>query len=98
MNTGKLIRQGKYWKIESKGFKQPMSIFGDFGFTDDMINQEIEFDNSGGTVKKVTFNGIDFTNKGSSQSKQTAFQTDYSGNKKNDQTFENTPNMNPKFK
>lgn len=94
MKNGKLILEGKNWKIASPDFKQPMSIAGNFGFTDDMANQNIEFDNSGGAVKKIRFNGKNYTPKiGYSQPKGNVNQKDYSENKKNDQTYQNSTIM-----
>lgn len=55
MKKGILIKDGKSWKISSPAFKQPMTIGGDFGLTNDMENQEIEFDNSGGALKLIRF-------------------------------------------
>lgn len=63
MKKGKLIKEGKNWKIASPDFKQPMSIAGDFGFTDDMANQEIEFDNSGGPIALIKFEGKSYSKK-----------------------------------
>jgi hypothetical protein len=61
MNKGKLIKEGRNWKIQAPTFKQPMSIQGDFGLTDEMANQEVEFDNSKGPITKIRFNNKDFS-------------------------------------
>lgn len=61
MKTGKLIKEGKNWKISSPDFKQPMSISGDYGLTDNMENQEVKFDNSGGSLKMIVLNNKTYT-------------------------------------
>ncbi len=61
MKKGTLIKEGKSWKIASSDFKQPMTIAGNFGLTDEMNNQDIEFDNSGGALKVIRFKNKDYT-------------------------------------
>ncbi len=61
MKKGTLIKEGKSWKIASSDFKQPMTIAGYFGLTDEMNNQDIEFDNSGGALKVIRFKNKDYT-------------------------------------
>jgi CRISPR-associated protein (TIGR03986 family) len=61
MKTGKLIKEGKFWKISAEGFANPMPIFGDFGLQESMNGVEIEFDNTGGAVKLIRHEGKDYT-------------------------------------
>lgn len=58
MKTAKLIKDGKGWKLEGD---KTLTVQGDFGFTDDMNGQDVQFDNTGGPVKFIRFNGKDYT-------------------------------------
>lgn len=58
MKTAKLVKKGKGWRLEGE---KPMSVPGDFGLTDDMEGQEVEFDNTGGPVKLIRYQGKDYT-------------------------------------
>ncbi len=57
MKQGKLVKQGKFWKIESADMKNPITVPGDFGLTDDMNGKDVTFDNTGGPVKAIIFEG-----------------------------------------
>jgi CRISPR-associated protein (TIGR03986 family) len=80
MKTGKLIKEGKFWKISSSG-QNPMNVYGDFGLTDDMLNQEVEFDTTGGPIKMIRFNGKNYTKKQPIQNNTT--RPDYQDNRNN---------------
>ncbi|MBX2929800.1 MAG: TIGR03986 family CRISPR-associated RAMP protein [Saprospiraceae bacterium] len=58
MKTAKLVKHGKGWQLTGE---KTLSVIGDFGLTDDMNGQQVEFDNSGGPVKLIRFNGKDYT-------------------------------------
>lgn len=60
MKTAKLVRKGKGWMLEGEKI---ISIPGDFSLTDDMNGQEVEFDNTGGPVQLIRFNGKDYMKK-----------------------------------
>jgi len=62
MKKGRLIKEGRFWKISSSG-QNPMNVPGDFGLTDDMLNQEVEFDTTGGPIKLIRYNGKSYTKK-----------------------------------
>lgn len=57
MKKGKLIKEGKFWKIISADLKNPMTVPGDFGLTDDMNEKDVSFDTTGGPVKAILFEG-----------------------------------------
>lgn len=58
MKTAKLVKQGKGWVLEGE---KTQPVPGDFGLTDDMNGQEVEYDNSGGPVKLIRYNRKDYT-------------------------------------
>ncbi|MEZ4829278.1 MAG: hypothetical protein R3C61_23770 [Bacteroidia bacterium] len=58
MKTAKLIKQGKGWQLVGE---KTLPVMGNFGLTEDMNGQEVEFDNTGGPVKLIRFNGKDYT-------------------------------------
>jgi CRISPR/Cas system CSM-associated protein Csm3 (group 7 of RAMP superfamily) len=69
MKTAKLVKHGKGWRLEGK---KSMPVPGDFGLTDDMEGQEVKFDNTGGPVKLICYQGKEYTkiqkyNRGSKQ-------------------------------
>lgn len=68
MKTAKLNKQGKGWALVGD---KTIVISGDFGLTDDMNGKEVEFDNTGGAVKLIRFEGKDYQKK--------AFQADSGG-------------------
>jgi CRISPR/Cas system CSM-associated protein Csm3 (group 7 of RAMP superfamily) len=57
MKSGKLIKEPKSWKLDYPGFKQPMTVQGDFGLTDDLHGKEVEFDNPGGKIRVIKYGG-----------------------------------------
>lgn len=57
MKRGKLIKEGKFWKIVSADLKNPMMVAGDFGLTDDLNGKDVSFDTTGGPVKSIIFEG-----------------------------------------
>ncbi len=57
MKTAKLIND-KGWKLVGE---KTLPVMGNFGLSDDMNGQEVEFDNAGGPVKLIRFNGKDYT-------------------------------------
>jgi len=61
MKKGTLKKEGKQWKIASPEFKIPMPIYGEFGLTSELIDKEIEFDNTGGSVKSIRIQGKNYT-------------------------------------
>ncbi|MCZ2459992.1 MAG: TIGR03986 family CRISPR-associated RAMP protein [Chitinophagales bacterium] len=86
MKKGKLIKEKNTWKITGDGIKNPMPVMGDFGLTDDMNGKEIEFDNNGGPVKLIRFEGKDYVKKqGQPQRSQQQHQTQYQGQRHNQQ-------------
>lgn len=58
MKTAKLVKHGKGWRLEGEKI---ITVSGDFGLTDDMNGQEVEFDNTGGPVKLIRYQGKDYT-------------------------------------
>jgi CRISPR-associated protein (TIGR03986 family) len=58
MKTAKLVKHGKGWRLEGE---KTMPVPGDFGLTDDMEGQKVEFDNTGGPVKLIRYQGKDYT-------------------------------------
>ena len=58
MKKAKLVKHGKGWRLEGE---KSMPVPGDFGLTDAMEGQEVEFDNSGGPVKLIRYQGKDYT-------------------------------------
>lgn len=65
MKTAKLIKQGKGWQLAGD---KTLPVMGNFGLSDDMNGQEVEFDNTGGPVKLIRFNGKDYTKQQQEQS------------------------------
>jgi CRISPR/Cas system CSM-associated protein Csm3 (group 7 of RAMP superfamily) len=63
MKKGNLKKEGRNWKISSSELKSSMTVPGDFGLSDDMDSQEIEFDNSKGPITLIRFNGKNFVKK-----------------------------------
>lgn len=79
MKTAKLIKQGKGWQLAGE---KTLPVIGDFGLTDDMNGQEVEFDNSGGPVKIIRFNGKDYIKQQAQQqdmAKYQKYQNQYGG-------------------
>ncbi|MCW5925081.1 MAG: TIGR03986 family CRISPR-associated RAMP protein [Saprospiraceae bacterium] len=74
MKTAKLIKQGKGWQLAGE---KTLPVTGDFGLTDDMNGQEVEFDNSGGPVKVIRFNGKDYTKQQTQQQDMAKYQKHY---------------------
>jgi CRISPR-associated protein (TIGR03986 family) len=58
MKKAKLVKHGKGWRLEGE---KVLFVPGGFGLTDDMDGQEVEFDNTGGPVKRIRFDGKDYT-------------------------------------
>lgn len=90
MKKGKLIKEGKFWKISSPGQNQ-MNVFGDFGLTDDMLNQEVEFDTTGGPIKLIRYNGKSYTKK--EQTPNNMARPNYPNNRNNN--YERRENNQP---
>lgn len=65
MKTAKLIKLGKNWQLAGD---KTLPVMGDFGLTEEMNGQEVEFDNTGGPVKLIRFNGKDYTKQQQEQS------------------------------
>lgn len=61
MKKGKLIKEGKFWKIVSADLKNPMTVPGNFGLTDDMNGKDVSFDTTGGPVKAISYDGKTYT-------------------------------------
>ncbi|MDX2245356.1 MAG: TIGR03986 family CRISPR-associated RAMP protein [Bacteroidia bacterium] len=79
MKTAKLIKQGKGWQLVGE---KTLTVQGDFGLTEDMNGQEVEFDNTGGPVKLIRFNGKDYTKHQTQQrdmAKNKNFQSQHKG-------------------
>lgn len=60
MKKATLIKEGRFWKLNAPGFKKPMSISGNFGLTDDMDGKEVEYDNTGGPLKLIRYEGKEY--------------------------------------
>lgn len=89
MKRGTLIKEGKYWKISLFG-QNSMNVFGDFGLTDDMLNQEVEFDSTGGPIKLIRYNGKNYTKK--QPIPNNALNQDYQNNQNNNNRFDRRNN------
>ena len=64
MKKGKLYKEGKTWKIDSSELKtSPIAVLGDFGLSDSMSGEEIEFDHSGGPVNLIRHAGKEYRKK-----------------------------------
>ncbi len=61
MRKGKLIKEGKFWKIVSADLKNPMIVPAGFGLTDDMNGKDVSFDTTGGPVKAIILEGKKYT-------------------------------------
>lgn len=71
MKTAKLQQHGKGWKLVGE---KTLIVPGNFGLTDDMNNQEVEFDNTGGPVKCIRYNGKDYTKQENPQQDRAKYQ------------------------
>ncbi len=54
MKKGKLVKEKNNWKIQGE---KTTPVYGNFGLTEDLNGQEVEFDNSGGPVKFILHRG-----------------------------------------
>lgn len=64
MKKGKLFKEGKTWKIASAELKtSPIAVLGDFGLSDSMDGEEVEFDHSGGPVNLIRHAGKEYRKK-----------------------------------
>lgn len=64
MKTAKLQKHGKGWQLAGD---KMISVPDDFGLTEDMNGQEVEFDNTGGPVRLIRYNGKDYTKQQTTQ-------------------------------
>lgn len=67
MKKAILIKQKKGWRLEGE---KTLNVFGEYGLTDDMDGKEVEFDNTGGPVKMIRYEGKEYRKRQEAQRPQ----------------------------